>query len=69
MARDAGYDDPKLASLGLNGTKLTGVGDDVPAQPAQHCNAVVDANFIMQESKFTRPINMALRQTDALELD
>ena len=35
MANDFGYKDLRLARLGLGGTELTGVGDDVPAQPAK----------------------------------
>ena len=60
MARDAGYTDESLAELGLGGTRLTGVGHDVPAQPARPCGPAVDPTFIMHATKFTRPANMAV---------
>ena len=69
MASDLGYDDPGLAGLGVGGTRLTGTGDDVPAQPAQASNPVVDARFVMQASRFTRPMNSAYRAAEDVELD
>ena len=42
MARDSRYNDDGLAKLGLSGTKLTGPGDPVPAQPQQPLNSAID---------------------------
>ena len=69
MASDFGYDDPGLARLGIGGTRLTGTGDDVPAQPAQVPNPTVDSRFVMQASRFTRPMNSAYRASEDEELD
>ena len=69
MTNDAGYDDPGLAKLGLGGTRLTGTGDDVAAQPARPCPPVVDQTFIMQSSRFTKPMNMARKANNDPLLD
>ena len=69
MARDMGYKDDCLARLGISGTRLTGIGEDVPAQPAQPANPTIDDRFVMQASRFTRPINMTFRASEDGELD
>ena len=69
MAREMGYDDDGLARLGIGGTRLTGIGEDVPAQPSQPADPTIDDRFVMQASRFTRPINTTFRPSEDKELD
>ena len=69
MARDMGYDDAGLSRLGISGTRLTGIGEDVPAQPAQVANPTIDDRFVMQASRFTRHVNTTFRASENKELD